>query len=310
MLGTRRTNRRYVLLLLVLTAITLITLDSRREEPGALGAVGRAAHTVVSPIEAAVDAVASPIADWFDGITDGASLKSENRRLNKRLGEYEDRLRRANAALDENEELHRLLGLPVLADVPRTSARVVNRSPGNFEWTVTIDKGEEEGISPDMVVLGPDGLVGRVLDSWNGGSKVLLLIDPESNVGVRVLPGLVSGIAEGIAGSEELRVDLDVDAQVAVGDNVVTSGLENSSFPPDLSVGRITEVEEQPGGLGTVVRVEPWTDFESLEFVTVLKWVPGQGPVVSTTTTTTTTPTTTAPTTVAPDTTATTTGSE
>jgi rod shape-determining protein MreC len=306
MIGTRRTNRRYVLLLLVLTAITLITLDSRREEPGALGTVGRAAHTIVSPIESAVDSVVSPIADWFDGVTDGASLKSENRRLNRRLGEYEDRLRRANAALDENEELHRLLGLPILADIPRTSARVINRSPGNFEWTVTIDKGEEEGISPDMVVLGPDGLVGRVLDAWNGGSKVLLLIDPESNVGVRVLPGLVSGIAEGIAGSKELRVDLDADAQVSIGDNVVTSGLENSSFPADLSVGRITEVEVQPGGLGTVVRVEPWTDFEALEFVTVLKWVPGQGPVVSTTTTTTTSP----PPAVAPDATTTTTDGE
>ena len=43
MIGYRRANRRYVLLLLVLTAITLITLDSRREQPGALGAVGRAA---------------------------------------------------------------------------------------------------------------------------------------------------------------------------------------------------------------------------------------------------------------------------
>ena len=73
--------------------------------------------------------------------------------------------------------------------MPRVTARVVNRSPGNFESTVTIDKGEESGISPDMPVIGPGGLVGRVLEAWNGGAKVLLLIDPESDVGVRVQPG-------------------------------------------------------------------------------------------------------------------------
>ena len=118
---------------------------------------------------------------------------------------------------------------------------------------------------------------------------MLLLVDPQSNVGVRVQPGLVSGIAEGVAGSDRLRLDLDADAQVAVGDSVVTSGLENSSFPEGLAVGKIVDVQQQPGGLGTVARVDPWTDFEALTYVTVLRWVPGQGAVVSTTTTTTTT---------------------
>jgi rod shape-determining protein MreC len=295
MIGSRRANRRYVLLVLVLTAITLITLDSRRDQPGALGVVGRAAHTLVSPIERAVDAVVSPIADWFDGVTEGGSLKRENSQLRRRVDELEARERDAASAIEQNETFERLLDLPVLSDVPRVTARVVNRSPGNFEWTVTLNKGEEAGISPDMPVMGPAGLVGRVLDSWRGGSKILLLIDPESNVGVRVLPGLLTGIAEGVAGSDRLRLDLDANAPVAVGDDVVTSGLENSSFPEGLGVGRIVEVEQQPGGLGTIVRVDPWTDFESLEYVTVLRWVPGQGPVTTTTTTTTTPPTTTAP---------------
>jgi rod shape-determining protein MreC len=304
MVGYRRANRRYVLVLLVLTAITLITLDTRRDEPGVLGAVGRAAHAIVSPIERAVNAVASPVADWFDGVTEGSALKRENRELRTDLERMQNRDRDARTALEENETLRRLLDLPVLSDVQTVTAKVVNRSPSNFEWTVTIDKGEESGISPDMPVMGPAGLVGRVLESWGGGAKILLLVDPDSNVGVRVQPGLVSGIAEGVAGSARLRLDLDANAQVDVGDDVVTSGLENSSFPEGLGVGRVVETEQQPGGLGTIVRVDPWTDFDALTFVTVLRWVPGQGPVVSTTTTTTSTTTTPAPeTTVAPDTT-------
>ncbi len=290
MIGYRRANRRYILLVLVLTAITLITLDSRRDDSGALGAVGRAAHAIVSPIDRAVNAVTTPIGDWFDGITDGKSLKEENRDLRAQLGALEDDQRRAEAALTQNETFRRLLELPVLADIPRVNARIVNRSIGNFDWTITLDKGQEAGISRNMVVLGPDGLVGRIIEAWDGGSKVRLLIDPNSGVGVRVLPALVSSVAQGVAGSDELRVELDENAPpVNVGDNVVTSGIEQSDFPEGLSVGQVTEVEPREDRLGTVVRVKPWTGFGGLEYVTVLKWVPGQGPVTTTTTTTTTT---------------------
>jgi rod shape-determining protein MreC len=290
MASYRRANRRrYVLLVLVLTSITLITLDSRRDDTGGLGVVGRAAHRAVSPVDRAVSAIVDPIGDWFEGVTEGESLKNENERLRRELGELEDEQRQARTALRQNAEFRRLLDLPILDDVRRVTARVVNGAPGNFEWTITIDKGQEREISPDMPVLGPDGLVGRVLEAWEGGAKVLLLVDPESAVGVRIGPQ--SGIAEGVAGSDLLRVELDADAVVAIGDPVVTSGLENSSFPEGLSVGRVVEVEQQPAGLGTTVRVEPYSQFDALEFVQVLLWVPGQGPVVVTTTTTSTTTT-------------------
>ncbi len=155
-------------------------------------------------------------------------------------------------------------------------------------------------------MLGPDGLVGRVLESYRGGAKVLLLVDPHSGVGVRALPGLVSGVAQGVAGSDELRVDLELnDPPIKVGDVVVTSGEEQSDFPEGLMVGTITKIEPEQAGLGTIVRVKPFTNFNALEYVTVLKWIPGQGPVTSTTTTTTTTV---APTT-APSSTPTTAGS-
>ena len=71
MIGYRRANRRYVLLLLVLTAITLITLDSRRDQPGALGAVGRAAHTIgLAHRTRRRTRLRARSADWFDGVTE------------------------------------------------------------------------------------------------------------------------------------------------------------------------------------------------------------------------------------------------
>jgi len=71
----------------------------------------------------------------------------------------------------------------------------------------------------------------------------------------------------------------------------VTADLENSVFPPDLVVGTVTSVEQKPAGLGSIVHISPSVDFDAIQFVEVLRWVPGQGPVVAPTTTTTTTTT-------------------
>ncbi len=182
----RAGRRRYVLLLIVLTAVTLITLDRRTDRSGALGAASRAAQRVVSPIEGAVDAVVRPVGDWFSGLSNGHALKRENAKLRRRLAELEGNRRQGEVARSENEKLKRELQLDILDDVKRHTARVVNASPGNFEATITIDKGTEVGIARDMPVIQADGVVGKVITAWKGGSKVRLLVDPEAGIGVRV----------------------------------------------------------------------------------------------------------------------------
>jgi len=71
----------------------------------------------------------------------------------------------------------------------------------------------------------------------------------------------------------------------------VTSGLDNSVFPANLNVGEVVSIDEQPTGLEPVVRIDPYTDFGGLEYVTVLFWFSHQldNVVVTTTTTSTTT---------------------
>ena len=297
-------RRRYVLLLLVLTAVTLITLDSRAGRSGPLGAVGRAAHTVVSPIERGVNAVAQPLTDWWDGVTNAGHLKRENAALRKQNEQLQGERAAAVQAINEDKLLKALLNLPILSNVPRVAARVVNRDPGNFESTLTIDRGTESGIARDMPVMAGDGLVGKVIETWRGGSKVRVLVDPDSAVGVQTeqKPGhdSTTGIAQGRSGQRDIVVDdFDTQKPVVVGDPIVTSGLENSVFPYGLPVGKVVKVDKLPGGLGTRVRIHPYVDFDGVAYLVVLKWVPGQGPVISTTTTTvpptTTTPTTTTP---------------
>jgi rod shape-determining protein MreC len=292
----RTSRRRYVLLLVVLTSVTLITLDRRNGDSGALGAMGRAAHTVVSPIERGVDAVARPVGNWFDGVFSAGSLEADNRRLRDRIAELEGEVRAGDSAREENIKLKEATQLPILDSVDKVVARVVNASPGNFESSITLNRGSNAGIIEEMPVLVHDGVVGRVVEVWGDGCKVRLVTDPRFSVSVRLVDDRITGIASGNAGSETMDLELDsADGNVEVRDQVETSGLEGSSFPAGLQLGTVSSVREQEGGLPPRVRVKPFVDFDRLEYVSVLLWAPGQPPV-STTTTSTTASTTTPPT--------------
>ena len=293
MVGPRRVSRRrYVLLLVILTAVTLITLDTRGGRSGPLGVLSRAAHRVVSPIEGAVESVTQPIGDWFSGLTDSGHLKSENRRLRNEIAALKGQQQDAQAAIAENKILKQADGLDLR--VKREVARIINRSPGNFAPTLTINKGIEAGIAKDQPVVAPDGsVVGKIIEVWNGGAEVRVLTDPMSAIGVKTPrhPRSISttGTAEGQNGSHDLVVDdFDPGAKIVRGDNITTSPF-SEIFPPDLRVGSVTSVRRDPGNDAVHVLVSPYVDLGALDYVVVLIWEKGQPPVVPTTTTTTTT---------------------
>ncbi len=287
-------RRRFVLALVVLTSVTLITLDTRSGRSGPLGAVGRAAHTIVSPVEGAISSVTRPVGDWWSGLVDSGAISDENRALRRRIAELEGERQKAAIASQLNEELQAQVDLRerLLEAANPVTARVIDRDPGNFDSTLTIDRGARDGIAEGMPVMAPNGVVGHVIEVWRNGAKVRVLTDPESAIAVRPITHPVTGIAQGREGRDEIVVDdFGARAEVDEGDEVVTANIANSLYPPDLAVGEVTGVDEQAAGLGLSASIKPFVDFGELQFVQVLRWVPGQGPV-ETTTTTTTTPTT------------------
>ena len=173
-------RRRFVLALVVLTSLTLITLDTRSGRSGPLGAAGRLAHTIVSPIDSGVSAVTRPVSDWWSGMIDSGSIKRENRRLRQELAELQGEQARFNDALQQNANFRLLLHLQqnFLDTAKPIAARVVDRDPGNFESTLTIDRGTSDGIANGMPVMAPDGVVGHVIQVWRNGATVRVLTDP------------------------------------------------------------------------------------------------------------------------------------
>jgi len=266
----RRGNRRSILILLFVTSIALITLDVRGSGP--ITRVRGVAHDVVAPIASAADRVFSPVGDWLGGVTRAGSLENENARLRNELEELRGNAAQNRAFESENEELSKLLDLPYTEDSDAIAARVVSGSPGNFEWTVQIDRGTNDGVAEDMAVVSGAGLVGRVVDASSSRATVLLLRDPESGIAVVTESARTSGIAFGRTGESTLTLDfVDSSVQVDEGELVFTSGGDNSLFPSSIPVARVEKVEKNRGDLEQDIVLRPLVDFDSLEFVKVLR---------------------------------------
>lgn len=270
----RRSARpRFTLLLLVVTAITLLTLDERGAR--VVGSVRSTARDLFAPVTSAADAVFEPVGDVLQGILHYGDLEAENARLREQLaardGEQlkaQDAQRELKALLDQQE-------LAYIGDIPTVAARVVTMSPNNFELTMEIDRGTDDGVVEGMPVVSGAGLVGRVVEASRTRSTVLLLTDPDSSVGIRLVSSGDVGVANGQGSRSPLTVDLiDPATVVPPGETVVTSGLQQSVFPPGIPVGKVREATAHPGELQQDVTVDPVVDLRRLTFVKVLQWSP------------------------------------
>lgn len=266
-------RRRMILLLVIVTAVALITLDLRGGGP--LGVVRRAARDTLSPLQSAADAVFVPIGDWLDGVTRAGQLRDENERLRRQLDDTRGQLAESQDALHENEQLQQLLDLPYIEDIDGVTARVVSGAPGNFQATVEIDKGAGDGIERGMPVVTGAGLVGTVTEVASDRSSVELITDPDSTIGVRLVNTGTLGIAKGRLGEDELILDfVSTDVDVIEEELAITSGIEESALPPDIPVAYVTSVKIGEGALEQDIRLRPLADLEALEYIKVLKWTP------------------------------------
>jgi rod shape-determining protein MreC len=277
-LSTRRTGRsRFTLLLLVLTSVTVLTLDFRGQGSDVIAGARELATTVFEPIESAARTVTEPLEDTWHGITEYDDVQRENERLREQLAELEGDAIGADAAREQLQELLAQENLSWVGDVPTVTARVLSGAPSNFEHTIEIDRGADDGIRVDMPVITGAGLVGRVVQASPGRSVILLATDPSFKVGVRIAPSQETGLATGTGTGRPLVVDFGIpkETHIREGDAVTTSGLGGnlpSLFPQDLPVGRVASVTDAPSGLEQRLEVELAADVEHVSFVKVLLW--------------------------------------
>lgn len=263
-------------MLLVLTALTLITLDARAGKGAAFGSVRSAADGVIGPVERAAGAVVSPIGSFFSGLGGLGRYKGKASTLEKENGELRKQLQSSVRARAKAAELDSLLGLAGRGGYRILPAQVsALGGTFGFEWTATINVGSSDGVQADMTVLNGDGLVGRVVRVGPYTSTVLLAIDSTSGVGVRIEQSSEVGTVQGRGEGQPLEFTaLSSNLVLKPGQRLVTLGSPDSSYAPELPVGRITKVETTPGGLQARALVAPYVGFTSLDAVGVVVGLP------------------------------------
>ncbi|OPY55930.1 MAG: Cell shape-determining protein MreC precursor [Pelotomaculum sp. PtaU1.Bin035] len=151
------------------------------------------------------------------------------------------------------------------------TASIVDRDPGNWFGTITLNRGAGDGVKENMTVLTPEGLVGRVVSVSAATCEVLLITDPRSGVGSLVQDTRTSGIVEGTTASSRMArmIHIPNNAPIEVGQAVVTSGL-GSIFPKSIPVGVIAGINSESSGLFKSADILPYANLNQLEEVLIV----------------------------------------
>ncbi|MGH1397119.1 MAG: rod shape-determining protein MreC [Trichormus sp.] len=164
----------------------------------------------------------------------------------------------------QNKKLQSLLGYAEkepLSSRP-IAARVIGRSADHWWQQVTINRGSNAGIQEGYVVKAEGGLVGLVTSVTPNTSRVLLISDLKSQVGVTISRTSAKGVLRGDSSAEAVLEFYEKVPNVKVGDLVSTS-MYSQKFPAGVAVGKIKSLE------GSIAKVELFPPITSLDWVAV-----------------------------------------
>jgi rod shape-determining protein MreC len=177
------------------------------------------------------------------------------------------------AALEEvsasNKRYARLLDIRNRLNYKCEAALVVARDPASWNSSLMINKGKADGIQPGMAVINALGVVGKVAEVAKNVSKVILINDSGFSVAVVNQRSRESGLLGGSLSGDCRLFYLPQDADIRVGDEVVTSTL-SSVFPEGLRVGIVSEVYPGEPGMPPRAVVEPVIEPGKIEEVLVI----------------------------------------
>ena len=221
---------------------------------------------------------ANSVNDFMESISNLTNTYQENQTLKQKVETIYELEVQLNDLKKDNEKMKEALKLQdTLNDYTLINATVIARNPDTWRDIVTINKGANDGLIPQMSVMSDNGLVGKVLDVNPTSARVALLSNNDNTL-VRVA-AMIQGEKESIYGTltgydheKNILIMSQIQAtqEIKVGDKVVTSGLGGVS-PSLLYIGTVEEVAMDRFGLYKEVRIKPAADTNDVRYVTVVK---------------------------------------
>lgn len=269
-------RRNGLLILIAAILLALVTTVVSMLLGGKANPVANLVNFITTPVRNGISAVTNWAEERYSDAFELEQMKTELADLKKENAELEAKIREAEAAIQENERLYNLLELtPKGKEFTKEAAMVTARSTSNWESTLTLSKGTNQGIEVDDCVVDEYwNLVGIVAEVGENWCTVRTLVDANIEMGGQLVRTGGAAILEGdltLMGEGKLKLTyLPENSQLMSGDLVITSG-RGGVYPSGLVAGHVEEVRTDASGMTDYAVIVPETDLGNLQQVFVIK---------------------------------------
>ena len=248
--------------------IALAVQVKRPTQEGEMRLIRVWAIAAVTPLEKAVVHSQTWVHDKWVGYVWLRNVRRENEQLRSDI----ERMKLEQARLSEDANMARriqtLLAFKEQYIENTVAAQVIGTSGSEQSRVLYIDKGWDDGVKPDMAVITPTGIVGKIVQVSAGSAQVLPINDQLSGVGAALKDLRLQGILKGAPNGTTTLMYIMSDEPVKPGQEVITSGGDRI-FPKGLEIGTVASAE--PGkDLFLNIRVLPSARLDRLEEVLVI----------------------------------------
>lgn len=216
--------------------------------------------------------VVGSITESSDEISDYFELN----KVNKELAAENERLRAL--LLNQKVSLDTLAQLEIDADTTDSiqyflrHAEVIDNSVAGSRNIFIIDKGSNDGITPNMGVINSLGVVGKIRSVSSRYATAISVLNTSNTISARHKASNRIGTVQwdGVDPQKAKLLYITRDVVLQVGDTVITSGF-NAIFPKDMTIGFVSAIEPDPNQQYWDIDVDLSVDFGALEYVYVIE---------------------------------------
>ena len=263
---TRRRMPWWTALLVVAIAIALVFVPGSAQQVEAIGT------RLLAPLQFGVSGAVGQAEDVVSVVHRIGDLAHQNDQYREEIDRLQAEIVRLRELEVENRDLRNLLGLKQRAGAGELlPVRVIARDPSPYVQSITIDRGEEDGLRDGMPVITWRGVVGRVSRVSPTSSKVLLVTDTSSSISGRIQSSesRETGILRGRPEGGLIMQHIPQGESVQTGDMVITSDL-GGVMPEGLVVGQVVQVRRKDVDVFQEALIEPAADMKQLERLYVM----------------------------------------
>ncbi len=257
------------LIVLCLVSLLLLTFYIREGEEGPIHTLRSGVSVVSTPVRMAGSLVAAPFNALGNVVGNLTASQETLEELRQQNAELTAQVAELSEAKKTSERLESLVGLQSTYNLTSTAARIIGTSSDAWSRTVTIDKGTTSGFSLGMAVCNSGGVIGQIVEVSATTSTVQLANDEGSGISAMIQSTRAQGMLQGQADGTLRLSYVSTDADVAVGDIVITSGI-GGVFPKGLPLGTVTSVEKSDNDVYYTIVVRAQSTAENNEEVLVI----------------------------------------